>query len=172
MKKTLVSWVGGHDFGAAADQSDGWGPVCNAVRDRDFDRIVLLSNYPKSKSDGFVAWLQEHTDAQIELSPVTLSRAARSAAATAGATATAEAQRILPFRESACFSECNVDRSNRDAHAEYPCRRYLWVRSGGELGETRRLDPVLYRFISVRVFHIVGTGSLLLPDHAAVRRSQ
>ncbi|MEO2014653.1 MAG: AAA family ATPase, partial [Fuerstiella sp.] len=61
MKKTLVSWVGGHDFDAVADQTDGWGPVCNAVRDRDFDRIVLLSNYPKSKSksDGFVAWLQE-----------------------------------------------------------------------------------------------------------------
>ncbi|MEW8552669.1 MAG: sigma-54 dependent transcriptional regulator [Candidatus Thiodiazotropha sp.] len=72
--KILVSWLGQTDLNAAAgDERAGLGPVGQAVTERSFDLVVLLSNYPKSESANYVAWIEGHTKAAVELNLVELS---------------------------------------------------------------------------------------------------
>jgi len=70
----LVSWLGRTDLDAAAgDERAGLGPVCQTVTKRSFDRVVLLSNYPKADSEQYVLWIEGHTQATVELNRVELS---------------------------------------------------------------------------------------------------
>jgi len=70
----LVSWLGQTDLNAASgDERAGLGPVGQAVTERSFDLIVLLSNYPKSESANYVAWIEGHTKAAVELNLIELS---------------------------------------------------------------------------------------------------
>ena len=70
----LVSWIGQTDLNAAeGNEQAGLGPVGQAVSQRPFYLVVLLSNYPKAKSASYVSWLESHTTAPVELQPVQLS---------------------------------------------------------------------------------------------------
>lgn len=70
----LVSWLGQTDLNAASgDKRAGLGPVGQAVTERSFDLVVLLSNYPKSESAKYVTWIEGHTEAAVELNLVELS---------------------------------------------------------------------------------------------------
>ena len=70
----LVSWLGQTDLNAAAgDERAGLGPVGQAVTERSFDLVVLLSNYPKPESANYVTWIEGHTKAAVELNLVELS---------------------------------------------------------------------------------------------------
>ena len=70
----LVSWLGQTDLNAASgDERAGLGPVGQAVTERSFDLVVLLSNYPKSESANYVIWIEDHTEAAVELNLVELS---------------------------------------------------------------------------------------------------
>jgi DNA-binding NtrC family response regulator len=54
----LVAWVGTTDLRAPAEQDTvGLGPVAQALTARTFDELVLLSNFPKTRIDGYVRWL-------------------------------------------------------------------------------------------------------------------
>lgn len=71
---TLISWIGQTDLNAAAgDQHAGLGPVGQAVTQRSFDLVVLMSNFQGEASEGFVAWLRQYTGATIELDLIKLS---------------------------------------------------------------------------------------------------
>jgi len=73
--RILVSWVGQTDLKAAAGiEAVGLGPIGQAVKARDFDRIVLLCNYPPAQSADFLPWIAQQTTAAVELTPVSLSR--------------------------------------------------------------------------------------------------
>ena len=66
--KILVTWVGQTDLNAArGEKRAGLGPIGQAVTKRAFDRVVLLSNYPKADSAHYLPWLESLTEAQIEL---------------------------------------------------------------------------------------------------------
>ena len=70
----LVTWIGQTDLNAAAGEpAAGLGPIGQAVTQRAFDRVVLLCNYPKPKSDAYLPWIAGHTQAPLELHPVALS---------------------------------------------------------------------------------------------------
>ena len=70
----LVSWVGQTDLNAAAgDERAGLGPIGQAVTERDFDLVVLLSNYPKPACAHFLPWVEQRTKATVELHLVDLS---------------------------------------------------------------------------------------------------
>jgi len=72
--KILVSWVGQTDLNAAAsDARAGLGPIGQAITQRDFDLVVLLSNYPKPSSAHYLPWVEKLTKATIELHLVELS---------------------------------------------------------------------------------------------------
>ncbi|NEV62342.1 sigma-54 interaction domain-containing protein [Thiorhodococcus minor] len=73
--RILVSWVGQTDLKAAAGvEAVGLGPIGQAVTERAFERVVLLCNYPKADSAGFLPWIERQTTATVELTLVSLSR--------------------------------------------------------------------------------------------------
>lgn len=70
----LVTWIGQTDLNAAAgEEHAGLGPVGQAVTQRSFDLIVLLSNYPKKESADYLVWIEGRTDIAVELNLIELS---------------------------------------------------------------------------------------------------
>jgi DNA-binding NtrC family response regulator len=58
MKKVLCAWLGNTDLRAVGEENlVGLGPVAQAVIARDFDLLVLLSNYPESRVGNYLSWL-------------------------------------------------------------------------------------------------------------------
>ena len=74
LKSVLVSWVGATDLKAAEnDPTVGIGPIAQAAEFKDFARIVLLSDYPAERTQGYLAWLGTRTRAELVVRPVALS---------------------------------------------------------------------------------------------------
>lgn len=72
--KVLISWIGKTDLDASrGEPKAGEGPIGQAVAARPFDRLVLLSDYPKSDASNYTAWLARKTQAPIDLKPKKLS---------------------------------------------------------------------------------------------------
>ena len=70
----LITWVGKTDLRACRGEEEvGIGPIAQAVSQRDFDLVVLMSNYPKKETAGFTSWLEQHTQSPTELHLVKLS---------------------------------------------------------------------------------------------------
>lgn len=70
----LLSWIGRTDIRASECATDvGLGPIGQAVTQRQFDQIILLSNYSKQESESFVAWLTARTETPVEYLFVNLS---------------------------------------------------------------------------------------------------
>lgn len=69
MKRLLFSWIGNKDLEAAHRNLEaGLGPIGQAVTVRQFDEIILLSDFEIREIDGFCAWLKAHTDAIVTVS--------------------------------------------------------------------------------------------------------
>lgn len=67
MKKVLISWVGMTDLKASKGiEGVGIGPIAQAVTNRLFDRIVLISNYSEIDNNTYIDWLKTKTDIEIE----------------------------------------------------------------------------------------------------------
>lgn len=74
MTKVLLSWIGNTDLRAPTQSPTvGLGPICQAVKTRSFDRIVLLNNYSEDKVAEYLKWLKGQTRTPIELFLVNLS---------------------------------------------------------------------------------------------------
>jgi DNA-binding NtrC family response regulator len=63
----LVSWVGQTDLNASQGQPVGLGPVAQVVTNREYDLVVLLSNYSKKETASFIKWLEPQSNTTIEL---------------------------------------------------------------------------------------------------------
>jgi DNA-binding NtrC family response regulator len=73
MQRVLVSWVGRTDLRAVHESATiGDGPLMQAVRAREFDSVVLLTNDAPSQTEPFVAWLRTATRARISVERVSL----------------------------------------------------------------------------------------------------
>src|SRR5689334_13524471 len=67
MKHFLIAWVGRTDLRAPTEEAIvGLGPIGQAVKDRQFDVIMLLSNYAKVEVTPYIRWLQGRTPAKIQ----------------------------------------------------------------------------------------------------------
>src|SRR5688500_11088328 len=66
-----MAWVGRTDLPAPAQEAtNGAGPIAQALAERpNFDRVVLLCNYPEIEAKPYVRWLAERTAAKLELVP-------------------------------------------------------------------------------------------------------
>src|SRR5688572_6973917 len=72
--KLLLSWIGLTDIRASEElESAGIGPIAQAVTNRNFDLIVLLSNLENSKNSNFIKWLRTKTNTPTDLREVKLS---------------------------------------------------------------------------------------------------
>jgi transcriptional regulator with PAS, ATPase and Fis domain len=65
---TLLTWIGKTDLDAAAGVAKaGFGPIGQAVTNRTYDQVHLISDFKKSNVSAFKKWLGEKTAAQIEI---------------------------------------------------------------------------------------------------------
>ena len=65
-KNILLRWIGETDLKASKGElKAGIGPVAQSVHERDYDLVVLLSNYPKKKTAEFVKWVEGYTQSPI-----------------------------------------------------------------------------------------------------------
>lgn len=62
MKKWLISWIGETDHRAAeGGLTQGAGPIAAALASEHYDRVYLLTNYPRERSTP-VLQLAQHSD--------------------------------------------------------------------------------------------------------------
>ena len=66
IRKVLFTWVGMTDLRASqGDPSAGLGPVGQAVSQRTYDHIAVLTNFKKEDEKQFITWLRTKTSADI-----------------------------------------------------------------------------------------------------------
>ena len=58
MKNTLLAWIGNTDL-LVSETGKGSGPIDMAVRERNYDNIILLCNYKKQRWDIYEKWFKE-----------------------------------------------------------------------------------------------------------------
>jgi len=74
MSRVLITWIGHADLKAPQEpEKAGLGPVGQAVFERPFDEVVLLSNYSEDQAAAYLKWLKSRTPSVILLHSVTLS---------------------------------------------------------------------------------------------------
>jgi transcriptional regulator with PAS, ATPase and Fis domain len=66
MSRILFAWIGNTDL-RAPDEEDaiGAGPIAQAALAQNFQKIVLLTNYPESKINPYIKWLRARTTATV-----------------------------------------------------------------------------------------------------------
>jgi hypothetical protein len=70
MRRVLIAWVGVSDLlGPSKETSGDVGPVAQALKVREFERVVLLENFSKPEHQNmlpsYVAWLKARTKAEV-----------------------------------------------------------------------------------------------------------
>ncbi|MDF1593524.1 MAG: sigma 54-interacting transcriptional regulator [Desulfobacterales bacterium] len=74
MKSILISWIGFTDLKASRGEKNiGLGPIAQAVTERSFQEIILISDVPDSDCAGYIKWLSPLAPAQIQAKKVRLS---------------------------------------------------------------------------------------------------
>ncbi len=71
--KILLAWIGATDLKAASgDGKAGSGPICAAVTETKYDRVILLNNYHSKEGSSYVKWLRQRTESEVEHHHVSL----------------------------------------------------------------------------------------------------
>jgi len=74
MKKILATWIGYADLMALQETTeDSIGPVGQALKQRAYDEVVLLNDYPEEKFMPYLDWLRSRTTASLQVAHVPLS---------------------------------------------------------------------------------------------------
>ena len=68
MSSVLLAWIGLTDIRAMTEPEQvGLGPIGQAVRERNFDEICLLSNFPEEKGRQYIEWLRHGGQGKAKL---------------------------------------------------------------------------------------------------------
>ena len=68
MPGTLVSWIGNTDLRAPEEEAGlGVGPIAQACSFRNFDRVVLITDYPEEKINGYRRWLKKRVSCPLDV---------------------------------------------------------------------------------------------------------
>ena len=71
--RILFAWLGQADVRAAqSPPSDSLGPIADAIRFREFARVVLLTNWEDERPEFYVRWLSTRTSAELKVENVCL----------------------------------------------------------------------------------------------------
>jgi DNA-binding NtrC family response regulator len=73
MNPTLVCWIGNTDLQCSKDEKNGLGPIGQAVKERVFDSVTLISNFKDTESRPYVKWLKTLSEAKVTAETVSLS---------------------------------------------------------------------------------------------------
>ena len=71
--KILMAWTGTQDLDAPTHPEEQTGPICSAVEERRFDRLVLIANQGGGRVAAYTDWLSRRTPAEIVVERVQLS---------------------------------------------------------------------------------------------------
>lgn len=72
--KILLSWIGLTDLRASVNEVEiGLGPIAQAVVSREFDSVILISNFKKAENTAYRNWLKTKIDSPVEIQSVSLS---------------------------------------------------------------------------------------------------
>jgi transcriptional regulator with PAS, ATPase and Fis domain len=71
--RLLLAWIGNTDLRASEMAEAADGPIARAVEAREFDRVLVISNYPKEKTKAFAKWLTKQTTSAVQPLYATLS---------------------------------------------------------------------------------------------------
>jgi transcriptional regulator with PAS, ATPase and Fis domain len=72
--RILFAWIGLTDLRASTDGADiGLGPIAQAVVSREFDSVILLSNFKKSENAAYQNWLKTKSNLPVEIQNASLS---------------------------------------------------------------------------------------------------
>lgn len=67
MTKILISWIGMTDLKVSKGvEGVGIGPIAQAVTNRLFDKVILISNYSEIENNTYINWLKTKTSVEIE----------------------------------------------------------------------------------------------------------
>jgi transcriptional regulator with PAS, ATPase and Fis domain len=73
MTRALVCWLGHTDLRASrGEESAGRGPIRGALDEREFDEVLLLSNYPEAPGGAYLRWLKASASGKFSLRQVEL----------------------------------------------------------------------------------------------------
>ncbi|HKO53567.1 MAG TPA: sigma-54 factor interaction domain-containing protein, partial [Polyangiaceae bacterium] len=73
MPRVLVSWIGQTDLDACRGMlKAGTGPIGQALKEREFDEVVLLCNYAAAEAQAFEAWAAPRTSAKLSVRSIDL----------------------------------------------------------------------------------------------------
>jgi sigma54-dependent transcription regulator len=68
MPTILISWIGNTDLRAPEDRGEiGLGPIAQACDSRQFDRVVLLSDYADSKIGAYRKWIRKRVKCPVDV---------------------------------------------------------------------------------------------------------
>ena len=70
--KILMAWTGTQDLDAPTHPEGQTGPICSAVEERRFDRLVLIANQDGERVAAYTDWLSQRTPADIVVERVQL----------------------------------------------------------------------------------------------------
>ena len=74
----LVAWLGNTDLRASGHELDGeLGPIGQAVRERGFDAVHLLTDHAPQQSEAYRAWLSERCGIKAALHTASLTSPTR-----------------------------------------------------------------------------------------------
>ncbi len=59
MPSVLLAWIGQTDLDCASGRRSGHGPIASVVTAREFDGLVLLSNYQQARNSAYCVWLEK-----------------------------------------------------------------------------------------------------------------
>ena len=66
--KILFCWIGFNDIRAShKEEKAGLGPIGNAVTERSYDTLVLISDLPDTETSDYLSWIKTKTSAKILL---------------------------------------------------------------------------------------------------------
>src|SRR2546425_10402784 len=66
--KTLLSWIGKTDLLASkGDPKAGMGPIAQAAVARQFDEIVLITDFEKTEVERFTIWLRQQAKTLVSV---------------------------------------------------------------------------------------------------------
>ncbi len=74
MKRTLLAWIGMTDLRAAENETVAFpGPILSALQQRDYDQLLLLSNFATGDNERYVSWIRTHSSLPVGIEEVRLS---------------------------------------------------------------------------------------------------
>ncbi|MBU3916003.1 AAA family ATPase, partial [bacterium] len=71
MEKILISWIGQTDLNASVS-NDNEGPILSSLKAASYNKVYLLSNYPKNETKNYLNWIKFQGDFDIEQTDVDL----------------------------------------------------------------------------------------------------